>query len=326
MPKIAIIGAGLSGLTLAHKLSAYGQITIFEKSRGLGGRIATRRAGDYHFDHGAQFFTVKTKAFKDFLLPLIEQSIIQRWDARFAEYDGQKRLRSTRWNADYPHFVGSPSMSAICHALNDDFDIRLNTQVMHITHDVCWKLWDASDKSLGEYDWVISTAPPAQSVKLLTPDFLYHTALSAIEMLPCFSLMLGYREPLDLDFDVALIGHADISWISVNASKPEREDPYTLLIHSTNRYAQAHIDDAREKVLQHLLAVASQVTGHALDQADHIDLHGWRYANLPKQNRLQSYIDPANKLAACGDWCLQGRIEAAFLSAVDTVERLIPYL
>ena len=78
MTKIAIIGAGLSGLTAAHFLRDDADITIFEKSRSVGGRMSTRRAEPYFFDHGAQYFTAKTKPFQAFIQPLLDQDIIER--------------------------------------------------------------------------------------------------------------------------------------------------------------------------------------------------------------------------------------------------------
>ena len=59
-----VIGAGISGLAAATELARAGCKTIIlEKSRGIGGRMATRRVGAAVCDHGAQFFTVRTRAF-----------------------------------------------------------------------------------------------------------------------------------------------------------------------------------------------------------------------------------------------------------------------
>ena len=54
MKKIAVIGTGLSALSLAHHLPSL-DITFFEKSWRPGGRISTRRHEDYAFDHGAHY-------------------------------------------------------------------------------------------------------------------------------------------------------------------------------------------------------------------------------------------------------------------------------
>ena len=62
--KIAVVGAGLSGLVVAEKLQSVGTVEVFDKSRGAGGRMSTRYAGDYEFDHGAQYFTARSDAFR----------------------------------------------------------------------------------------------------------------------------------------------------------------------------------------------------------------------------------------------------------------------
>lgn len=69
--KIAIIGAGVSGLIVAN------EVTIFDKSRGIGGRMATRRVDNYHFDHGAQFFTAKSEEFKELCQKAKNDGIIE---------------------------------------------------------------------------------------------------------------------------------------------------------------------------------------------------------------------------------------------------------
>ncbi len=50
---VLIVGAGLAGLCLARDLRR--KTVILEKSRGLGGRVATRRIDDLGLDHGAPF-------------------------------------------------------------------------------------------------------------------------------------------------------------------------------------------------------------------------------------------------------------------------------
>ncbi|WP_396431657.1 FAD-dependent oxidoreductase, partial [Limnohabitans sp.] len=62
---IAIIGVGLAGVTSARTLRQAGHnVTLFEKSRGLGGRMSTRASAFGSFDHGAQYFTVRDPRFE----------------------------------------------------------------------------------------------------------------------------------------------------------------------------------------------------------------------------------------------------------------------
>lgn len=69
----------------------------------------------------------------------------------------------------------------------------------------------------------------------------------------CFSLMLGYDKSINLGFDAALVHDDIISWISLNSSKPEHNTPSCLVIHSSNQWADNHINDNREEILEIIL-------------------------------------------------------------------------
>ena len=211
-------------------------------------------------------------------------------------------------------------MNALAKHLAKNVNIVANTHVQQLQPCQGWLLEDTHGKTLGTFDWVISTAPAAQSAQLLPKEFAHFNALNTSTMLACFSLMLGFNEPLPLEFDSALVKGSDISWISVNSSKPKRPPGFTLLVHSTNCWAEQHFDQDRAKTQAHLCAITSDLIGHDVSQASHIGLHGWRYANCPKQPKCEPLVDSNLKLAACGDWCIQGRVEAAFISAKRTAE------
>ncbi|RYZ94663.1 MAG: hypothetical protein EOP11_26040, partial [Proteobacteria bacterium] len=77
-----IVGAGMAGLSLGKLLGDPARTLILEKSRGLGGRMATRRDGATTFDHGAQFY--RTSAARPFLwdAPWLEKGLASEWFAR----------------------------------------------------------------------------------------------------------------------------------------------------------------------------------------------------------------------------------------------------
>ncbi|WP_299329007.1 FAD-dependent oxidoreductase [Parasphingopyxis sp.] len=327
MTRVAIIGVGLAGLTLAHALRDRAAVALFEKARGVGGRMATRYADPWQFDHGAQFFTAQTEAFRRFLQPAIEAGAVARWDARFAEFDGPDQAAHWQWGAERPHYVGAPKMNALAKYLADGLDIRLATRIGSVEPaGNAWALADEAGADLGRFDWCVSTAPAPQTLSLLPESFAHRTAIADAPMRACFALMLGFDDPLPFDWDAAHVGNADISWMSVNSAKPGRDTAPSLLVHSTNAWADAHLDDDPEAVTAYLIVEASRVTGHDLGAAPHIALHRWRYANLPKRSGAPALIDPANRLAACGDWCIHGRVEAAFTSATALAGALAPLL
>lgn len=321
--RVAVIGAGLAGLTLAHQLKAASEVVIFEKSRGVGGRLATRRREPYSFDHGAQFFKIDTTEFRDFAQPLIADGVIKRWDARFVEFEGSTITSQRTWNDNPPHYVGAPTMNAMGKYLAEPLDVKTNTRVTSIRPGRRWEIVADTGSSMGHFDWVVCTAPVMQTSALMPASYCYHDHLSSISMKACCALMLGFDSPIDLGFDAALVRNADISWISVNTSKPNRSGPTSIVVHSTNAWADEHLDD--EDIITHLCAEFSRVTGVDTQHVLHKDVQRWRYANVEKQTHDLNLIDAQAQLAACGDWCIQGRVEAAFTSGMQTAQAMLAH-
>lgn len=285
--------------------------------------MATRRAAPYEFDHGAQFFTARTKAFRTYLEPLIESGIVADWPAVFAELRGGDVSAKRHWGGEYPHFVGAPGMNAVGKALASDLDVRLETTVGSLSRQGArWLLRDDSEQGLGEFDWVVVTTPAAQAADLLAGTAL--ASRTTVEMVSCFALLLGFDRTLDLAWQAALVHDADISWISVNSSKPGRPAATSLVAHSTNAWANAHIDDDPGVVQRHLSEAFGVVSGIDADGADYATIHRWRYANVDRQTGDRFALDAGQQLAVCGDWFVRGRVEAAFTSASALLERLAP--
>ncbi|MFT7460835.1 MAG: renalase [Planctomycetota bacterium] len=322
--EIAIIGAGLSGLAVANILKEYADITLFEKARGVSGRMSTRQAEPYLFDHGAQFFKARTDEFKAFIDPMIQEGVIARWDARFVEIVDREVISKRKWGEELPYYVGLPGMNAIAKHLGQGLDIQLGTRVQSMKKQQGkWNLADGQGNALGDYDWVISTIPAEQAVELLPSSLPCHSTIRATTMKGCFSLMLGFEHVLPLEFDAALVRGEDISWISVNSSKPGRNDAYCLLVHSTNKWADEHIEDDRDKVMEYLCQQTGEIIGYAVNAAEHKAIHGWRYAYIEKQSGDSHFIDCEAHVGVCGDWLVQGRVEAAFTSGFGLANKVL---
>jgi len=329
--RVAVIGAGLSGLVAARELRTCAEVTVFEKSRGLGGRMATRYGAGFEFDHGAQFFTARSPEFQAFLEPLIAHGTVACWRARFAELERNVVTATADWDDAYPHYVGAPRMNAIGACLADGLAngvanrmaIRRNTTVAQLDHGADgWGLADSDGYELGRFDWVVCAMPAAQTAALLPADSRLRRMAEKVRMRACYSLMLGFDHPLPLPWQAALVHRADISWISVNSSKPQRADRFTLVVHSTNAYADANLDADQLSVRDHLLAEVSAVTGFDCGQASFGPLHRWRYANVDQQSGPACLVDDQTQLAGCGDWFQRGRVEAAFLSGLEVAKNL----
>jgi renalase len=321
-PSIAIIGAGISGLTLAHGLRDVADITLFEKARGVGGRMSTRYAAPFFFDHGTQFFTARTKIFQSFLAPLIAQGVVAEWTGKSITLEAGKPPEDRLWFE--PHYVAAPNMNSLCKHLAQGLNVVLGTEVAPLAErsDGPWQLVDKDGATLGTFDWVIATAPPAQTERL----FAKHRMLGAHPvpaLQGCYALMLGYQRPWDKPWIAAKLRDDMLDWLAVNSTKPARDAAVTcVVVHSRNDWAQAHIDDDMDEAQRVLLARVAQVTGMEWGGADFIATHRWRYATLATAQEMEPWIDNALRLASVGDWCSNSRIEDAWANATALATRL----
>ena len=315
MTKIAIIGAGIAGLTAARVLKDHAEVTIFEKSGGVSGRMATRCSSRYVFDHGAQFFGAKTPDFNAFIAPMIQSGALKPWNARFVEIAGSSIMQLREWTDSYPHFVGVPGMNSVGNFLSQDLNIRLNTRVCSISKgERHWSLMADNSEFLGNFDWLLLAIPGPQATEILPKNLPLYEKVSKIKMEGCFSVMLGFSKPLPIEFDAALIRNRDISWMSINSSKPGREKLFSMIVHSTNNWADANSHMAKVEALDHLCSEISRTIGHDVSKADHKAIHQWMYANTKKHGNMTHFWDRSENLGVCGDWVIQGRVEAAFTS------------
>lgn len=323
MPTIAIIGAGLSGLSLAHQLHADFDVTLFEKHYCAGGRMASRQHDKSWFDHGAQFFTAKTDAFNDFLSPLIKQGVIQVWNGNFIEFKGEQIVRRDSWTTEYPHWVGCPTMSAIGCSLSTSLQVNYSTLISSTIHTAQgWMLTDDNQQTFGPYDWLVFSLPP-QQIAAITPPFIsFKETLSNYEMRGCCALMLELDTSIKLEFDAAVVTDTNISWISVNNSKPERGNNTTVVVHSTNTWADSHQRSDLQQLKLQMIDEFCRVTKTQASSITYSDIKRWQYANITKQTGPDYLIDTKHHAAACGDWCIQGRVEAAFTSAFQLAETI----
>lgn len=307
--KIAIIGAGLAGLTLASRLADQHDVTVLEKARGPGGRMSTRRADPYAFDHGAQYFTAETDRFRAFLKDLEDRGRVSLWPEAID-------LRHEARVSDKAKYVAQPGMNAICKSLAEGVNVRSQCHASAFKKDAAgWQIVTKSGETLGPFDWSVSTAPAEQTAALMPPGFSGQAELARVKMSGCFALMLGFDEPLDLTWHALKSGMAPIGWMAVNSSKPARPGAFSLLIQSENAWADAHLEDPLDAVHQTLLQSASELAGTDLSIAQHQVLHRWRYASTPVPAGVSFLMDAEKQLAACGDWCLGSKVEAAFSSA-----------
>jgi len=336
--RFAIIGAGMAGLSLASMLRQSGQtVEVFEKSRGVGGRMSTRHTPYASIDHGCQFLGSRTPEFEKFLDPLIEIGLLETWTPRIIHLNGERKNPLKQMEPGLERclkdaallmeemLVPVGDMNALCKYLARDVNIRFSTRITHLCPGRSgWELYAGDhNEALGFYDWVILTAPPAQSRDLLPECFKHRAEISKIEMNPCMAVLIVPAKPLDLDFDVAEISNSILSWVALNHKKPGRGGHPALIGHCDYRYSRQVLEQNPEDLKEPLFTEMNRLLGGAIGSDCHeVSVHRWRYAQSDGNNQAGCYVDRCHRLAVAGDWCLGGRVEDAWLSAHKTYQIL----
>jgi hypothetical protein len=320
MTKIAIIGAGFSGLTLARLLAPMAQATVFEAAAQPGGRLASRKLGPYEFDLGAQFFNVWEPGLHAFLAPFLARGAAALWRARFVEFAGTERVWSRVWDEAQPHFVGAPNMAALAQAMAEGVRVVYGAPVARIASG--WTLELDGGGAHGPFDWVVSTAPAAVSAALLQGLSPAFAPLTGIEMKPCCAGLFGFPEPPELDWDIAVVRRDMISLMAVQTAKPGRAGPFALSVLATNAWSAANSDRPQTDVLADISDAVQRIARVDMSRAGVRALHVWKAANAGRRSPPHFFLDGQARLAACGDWARQGIVESAFLSAQGLAEAM----
>ena len=321
MTKIAIIGAGIAGLTVANELSDFAQIIVYEKSRGTGGRMATRHAVPYAFDHGTPYFIAEKQAGKDAMRDWAKNGYIKPW----ANMRNHIAL-SHPPPIDQPgktYYVATPHMNQFGKSFAANNHIQLSTEIASIiSAGKQWQLLDENDKQLGLFDWVVIATAAPQASSLVPPQFSGLNLLNVVSMHGCFTLMLGFEKPFHFDPTKVDLSGSPISHIIENSAKPGRTEEMSLVVHTANAWAEEHLDYDKESVREMLLSATLAALPKGTPHPTHTEIHRWRYAATQIPACVDFIIDTDNQLAACGDWCIGSSVEDAYLSGSRLSERI----
>lgn len=326
-PRVGIIGAGVSGLTVARRLQASGyEVTVLDKGRSPGGRASTRESLGFAFDHGAPSFLAEGETFRAFLDEAIPPGVVVPWPGSTGRLDGDRIVPDPEpGEGDPPRLVGVPGIGAVARAMAGGVDVRGGIRVELLRKAPgSWLLVDTQGVEWGPFDWVVSTAPPAQSATLLDGLAGFWEAMAEVVMLPCFSLMLAAREGTPaLPIDGIRCNHPVLGWASNEHRKPGRPPGPTLVIHSGHHWAEAHCHDDPDDVARALKGAAEEAFGLDLGSPRFEALHRWLYASPDRPIGAPCLVDSEARLACCGDWCDSGGVEGAFLSGSACADLLI---
>ncbi|RFF28663.1 MULTISPECIES: NAD(P)/FAD-dependent oxidoreductase [unclassified Wenzhouxiangella] len=324
MIDVIVIGAGWSGLTAAARLASSGRsVAVVEKSRGPGGRSATRREEGFIFDHGAQYLTARSDAFSRQVEAWTGAGLLAPWTPSLTVFgkrpDHAGESPARRW-------VGVGGMNAVLHRLAGGLDCRWGWRAESIEFDrQSWRV-RSTDGQLLEACSLLVTAPPAQSSALLGPEHAFSGQLDTVEMLPCWSVMVGFAEPPATAFDAAFVNEGPLSWVARNDSKPGSQSTSAWIGHASAAWSRDNLEAEPEEVADALFAAMTELDS-AFNRPSRLCLaHRWRYAMARAPLDGPILADDGRKLVVAGDWCAGERIEGAWISGVAAAQRLASVL
>ncbi len=319
---VAIIGAGFSGLTAGNILKNHGlKVQLFDKSRGPGGRMATRRTEGLAFDHGAQYFTARDDRFKRYVDSWVQQGLVAPWSGKIGTASQgifTPKESPTTW------YVGVPRMSALTRHLSQHLTIQYQTRIARIAReDSQWQLFDEEEADLGSYDVVLITTPPDQTLPLLPASTTLPDKIGQVKMKPCWAGLVAFDKPVDINFDGLFVHNSALAWIARNSSKPGRDVQETWVIHGSPAWSQENLESDKTSIAPQLLAAFFEATGVAPVEPVYLQAHRWRYALAENPLSDGCLWDGALQIGVCGDWCANSRVEGAFLSGAAIAGRVL---
>jgi renalase len=340
---IAIIGAGMAGITAARTLMQAGhRVTLFDKSRNPGGRMATKRTEFGSFDHGAQYFTVRDARFRTLMQWALATApdVARPWSANAVRVlDATGRKAAAALPTTEPHWVGQPGMNALAahctQPLIDAGRMMRSTRVHRITHTT--KGWhlnavDANDQDAvyGGFDKVLLALPSFQAREMLH-NSEHHAPwvkeLDKVAVAPCWTLMVAYPSavsvspqkpavPLGPQWSAARSTHHRVAWLARESSKPGREPIDRWTVQASADWSREHLEDDAPRVKAKLLKAFAEVTGIRAEP-DYAEVHRWRFAKTETPLGKHYLWDSKTGLGLCGDWCIGHRVEDAFVSGLE---------
>lgn len=310
----AVVGAGAAGLAAARRLQAQGAtVTLFDKGRRPGGRLASRDTAHGVFDHGVRNLAAPGPALRR-LLELCPKGHVADWPTCTCAEE-----------APAPRWIGVPSNNQIAVDWSAGLDMHLAQPVTAVRPDGAgWQVHWAGAQTPFHFDGVIITVPQPQLAALL-PGLALPESLERIVYAPCWTLLwVPSAEALPTGENFQPAAHEAVAEVLREDSKPGRGGDVRYVVHATAAWSRAALEQTPETVAATLHLQAAALLG-IVPGARCAVAHRWRYAEVHRSlQRPQLQLAPGLHYAS--DGCLGRTVEDAVTSGTTAANALLEHL
>ncbi|MFP8965339.1 NAD(P)/FAD-dependent oxidoreductase [Pokkaliibacter sp. CJK22405] len=322
--RFAVIGAGIAGLVCAHALKKAGhEVVVFEKSRGVGGRLSSKRLpNSTGLDMGTTAFQASNSAFIEWLESFTEATLWRPQQALWLAGEGFRLVGGKSF------WVGVPKMNAFLKELSADLDIRTSQRVIELESERRYITPITDTESLGNFDACVLAVPAEQAKVLLNQSPALQAYANAANAEPCWSLAISTRMPCYQPFDwLDLTGHSSLRRLVRVSSKPGAEHDTEVWVAQTHRrWSREHLEQTPEEVSALIIPEVAKLIGVSPAAMESLHVHRWRYAEHISSAEAPAYYDERRRVAICGDWLKGNSVEAAWQSGLYCARSILATL
>lgn len=311
----------MAGLAAARTLSDAGiRVTVMEKARGVGGRVATRRIEGAVFDHGAQFCTVRDERFAELVDRWCTNQAAREWARSFHPHE-----EATQGHR--PTYCGSHGMTSIAKELATSLDIRVTSRVCVLAADgAAWRI-QAEGGATVQADAVVLTPPVPQTLDLLDASRIrlskdMQHELERVQYERCIAVLALLDGPSRIPPPGGVKLDAEpIQWLADNYLKGISPQASSITIHAGPEFSRVHWQEDDERLVKPLFDAASS---YLRSPVRFYQVHRWRYSKPAPclEQRCMSVLT-APPLILAGDAFGGPNVEGAVLSGWAAAERLL---
>jgi renalase len=321
MSSFCIIGSGISGATIANLLNKKHSIDLYDKANGLGGRSSFKRLDKAKgFDHGTQYISPKSFAFKKFINQLIKKKILKNWCGKHLFLNKVKKEKK-----NHIKIIGQKGNNDISKYLLKDISCYFQKELKKIDYKKNKWVLTFSDGQKKNYEKIILTCPFPQLSKLAKKFIKNPFIKKKIKMDANITVMIVIKKT-NKNISSYFFHDKILGWAARENSKKRfksNKDLWTL--QSTYSWANKKINKNKEnKDLNSKILIDSffKLTEIKKTKILFSHIHGWKYSSSSNPLKIKSYWDPSLNLGVCADWFIGPRLEAGWMSAHDLYKKI----